>query len=46
MNKIKQWILYNVMSSFWVIYTPPFKSGLAQNKDSLLRYRWLLDRKP
>lgn len=22
MNKIKQWILYNVMSSFWVIYTP------------------------
>ena len=37
MDKIKQWILYNVMSSFWVVCIPPFKSGLAQNKDSYLK---------
>ena len=36
MNRIKQWILYNVMSSFWVVYTPAFKSGKAQDKDSYL----------
>ena len=36
MNRIKQWILYNVMSSFWVIYTPAYRGGRAQNKDMYL----------
>ena len=36
MNRIKQWILYNVMSSFWVIYTPKFTSGRNQDSDSYL----------
>lgn len=36
MNRIKQWILYNVMSSFWVVYMPKFSSGLSQTKDSYL----------
>ena len=36
MNRIKQWILYNVMSSFWVVYTPKYSSGLSQTEDSYL----------
>lgn len=36
MEIIKQWILYNVMSSFWVVYTPKYSSGKFQTKDSYL----------
>jgi hypothetical protein len=35
-DKIRQWILYNTNISFWVVYTPKFKGGMYQIKDSYL----------